>query len=288
MLKIVNYQIKKFIENKLITKRTILSNSFKIICEKITLNDNSNLIIKYYQIKNNKFNAIKSEGESLLYLNKKFPNLFPNVKYLSNELLIMNFINNDKIKPKNYNEQLAFNIYQLHKHTNKRYGFYFDSQIGGMKQSNKFTTNWVNFFKEKRMVMIFETINKKNYMPHSINIKIEKLINNLENFIPSHPKISLLHGDLWQGNILTNKKKIVSLIDPGIYFGHFEMEIAYLTWFKYIDKGFVKLYSNFIEIKKEYFEYEFIYQLYFSLLNVHLWSKEYIKDTNNLLNEMKI
>ena len=76
MLKTINYQIKKFIKNKLITRRTILSNSFKIICEKITLNDNSNLIIKYYQIKNNKFNAIKSEGESLLYLNKKFPNLF--------------------------------------------------------------------------------------------------------------------------------------------------------------------------------------------------------------------
>ena len=34
---------------------------------------------------------------------------------------------------------------------------------------------------------------------------------------------------------------------------------------------------------KNYYDYEPIYQLYYSLLNVHLWSRDYVKNTNELL-----
>ena len=123
-------------------------------------------------------------------------------------------------------------------------------------------------------------------MPDFINKKIESLLKYINDFIPSRPKISLLHGDLWSGNILFNDGDLVGLIDPGIYFGHNELEISYLTWFKYIDKKFLNYYSNFIEIDKYYYKYEPVYQLYFSLLNIHLWSREYIKDAEMLLDKI--
>ena len=134
--------------------------------------------------------------------------------------------------------------------------------------------------------MIFERINKKNPMPNTINKKIEKLLKNLENFIPKKPKISLLHGDLWSGNILFNNGNLVGLIDPGIYFGHNELEISYLTWFNYIDQKFLNYYSEILNIDKYYFNYEPIYQLYFSLLNVYLWDRKYIIDSDYLLNKI--
>ena len=106
--------------------------------------------------------------------------------------------------------------------------------------------------------------------------------------IPSNAIPRLLHGDLWEGNILYNNGKLVGLIDPGIFFGHNELEIAYLTWFNFVNEEFIKSYSNVIPIEKDYSEYEPIYQLYYSLLNVHLWDRVYIKDTENLLAKIKI
>ena len=280
-------QILKFISNQPIINRTILSNSFDIICEKITLDNHVCLIAKYYDKKNLTFNAIKSEGNSLIYMSKKFPNLFPTIKLLTDDVLIMNFIEHNNIISDNYQNVLAKEILKIHSVTNDKYGFDFDAQIGGLKQSNTYELNWIDFFTNKRLSMIFEKINKDNPMPKSINQKIEKLMRDMKNHLPRQPNISLLHGDLWEGNILFKDGELAGLIDPGIYFGHHELEIAYLTWFKFVDEIFLDFYSNFIKIDKYFIKYEPIYQLYFSLLNVGLWNRElYLKDTENLLNKI--
>ena len=280
-------QILKFISNQPIINRTILSNSFDIISEKITLSHHVCLVAKYYAKKNLTFNALKSEGNSLIFMNKKFPNLFPTIKFLTDDVLITNFIEHNNIRSDNYQIVLAKEILRIHSVTNDKYGFNFDTQIGGLKQSNKYESNWIDFFTNKRLNMIFEKINKDSPMPKSINKKIERLMLDMKNHIPKQPNISLLHGDLWEGNILFKDGELVGLIDPGVYFGHHELEIAYLTWFKFIDKIFLDFYSNFIKIDKYFIKYEPIYQLYFSLLNVGLWNREfYLKDTENLLNKI--
>ena len=283
---LIENQINKFISEKTITKREVLSEAFNMKCEKIFLDTKEIFVAKYYTLKNKNFNSIVSESNSLNYLSKRFPELFPMIKYKSKDLLIINFIKNNNKKNKDYQKNLAEEILNLHLVTNDKYGFHFDAQIGGLRQSNKYESNWVNFFREKRLNMIFEKINESMSMPNSINKKIEKLLKNLENHIPKNPKVSLLHGDLWSGNILFNNGKLVGLIDPGIYFGHNELEISYLTWFKFIDQKFLNHYSKIFKIDKYYSTYEPIYQLYFSLLNIHLWSRKYIKDSETLLNQI--
>ena len=84
--------------------------------------------------------------------------------------------------------------------------------------------------------------------------KTWKQIKNLQNFIPNDPKPSLLHGDLWEGNILFQSNKFAGFIDPGSFFGHNEMEIAYLRWFNpsFIDSNFLEKYSAYIKLEKNY------------------------------------
>ena len=287
MNSLVENQINKFISDKIITKRKILSEAFNMRCEKITLNNNDIFVVKYHTNQNINFNAIISETNSLIYLLKKFPTLFPYIKYYSKNLLITDFIEHNNVKNKDYQIILANEILKLHMISNNKYGFEFDTQIGGLKQSNKYESNWVSFFTNKRLNMIYEKINKENPMPKYINQRIEKLMHNIENYLPKNPNICLLHGDLWEGNILFNDGKLMGLIDPGIYFGHHELEIAYLTWYKFIDQSFLNYYSNFINIDKYFPQYEPIYQLYFNLLNVFLWDRElYIKNTKNLLDKI--
>ena len=61
--------------------------------------------------------------------------------------------------------------------------------------------------------------------------------------------------EIWEGNILFDNKKFVGFIDPGSFFGHNEMEIAYLRWFNpiFLDKDFLSKYENYIKIDKKLF-----------------------------------
>ncbi|MDC0194881.1 fructosamine kinase family protein [Alphaproteobacteria bacterium] len=289
MNSLVENQIIKFTSGKNIIKRISLSDSFFMKCEKITLDNGQIFVAKYYQKKQNinSFNSIVSETNSLIYLLNKFPNLFPTIKYKSNDLLIIDYINSNNIKNYDYQEQLALEILKIHGITSDKFGFEFDAQVGGLKQPNNLEENWIDFFVNYRLNMVFEDINKKDSLPSNLNKKIEKLMKDLENRLPKKPKPSLLHGDLWEGNILFHNGELAGLIDPGVFFGHNEMEIAYLTWFKYVNDIFLNFYSNNKIIDKNYKDYEPIYQIFFSLLNVRLWDRDYyIKDVQKLLKKV--
>tara|TARA_Y100000741_G_scaffold345977_1_gene311899 strand:- start:1243 stop:2100 length:858 start_codon:yes stop_codon:yes gene_type:complete len=274
-----------FFKEKKIKEKKILSKSFGMVCEKIVLEDENEFISKSYLKQISSFNAITSEAKSINYMKKKFPKLFPKIYYFDNKTLIMEYIKNDGEKGKDFEKELAINIASIHKIKNNKYGFDFDTPIGGLKQPNKYSGNWVDFYKENRLGMVFKEINNENPMPHKLNRGIEKILNDLENLIPKNPPASLIHGDLWDGNILFEKGKLKGLIDPGIHFAHNEMEIAYLSWFKYITKKFYVHYSNIINLDNNYKKYEKIYQLYYCLLNVHLWSREYITNASEIVEQ---
>ena len=283
-------EIEKLLDNKKIIDSKLLSDSFGINCLKIVTSESKEFIVKYYYKNNDKFNAIKSETANLLFFNRQKFNQFPSIINYNENLLIMSFINNDDNQPNQTNDDLLNSIISLHSNKNKNYGFGFDTQIGGLKQINSSSKNWLEFYRDKRLTYIFDLVNKNQPMDETINTKIDLLIKKMDNFIPNKPISSLLHGDLWEGNILFKNKKFVGFIDPGSFYGHNELEISYLRWFnpKFIDENFLDKYNDHIKIDKYYLEYEPIYQLYYSLLNVYLWDRSYIEDVRKLLEKIKI
>ena len=277
-------QIENLLNKEKIIKYNLLQTSFDIACVKLELSNGDKYISKYYVAENKSFNAINAEADNLKFLNKKF-NFFPEVINFDNCYLIIDYINNDKDKPNSTNEDFLESIIKIHKVSNKKYGFDFSTQIGALKQINDFDDSWTNFFITTRLNPMFELANKNEHMGDLINSKINYLINNIENFIPNNPPPVLLHGDMWEGNILFKEKKFVGFIDPGSFFGHNEMEVAYLRWFNpsFIDSKFLEKYNNFIKLHESYLDYEPIYQLYYALCNVALWNKSYIKEVKRLL-----
>ena len=282
-------QIENILNKEKIIKYKLLQISFDIACIEFELLSKKKYIAKFSINKKNIFNPIKSEAENLKYLNRKF-DFFPKVIKFNDAYLIIQYLENDKKKPNNTNLDFLDAVIKIHSISNDQYGFKFSTQMGGLEQINSFEKSWANFYVNKRLYPILELANKKENIGSFINEKILFIIKKIDEFIPDNPPALLLHGDMWEGNILFKKERFVGFIDPGSFYGHNEMEVAYLRWFNppFIDKFFIEKYSNFINLDKNYFSYEPIYQLYYSLCNVALWDKSYIEETKRLLIKLKV
>ena len=282
-------QIENILNKEKIIKYKLLQISFDIACIEFELLSKKKYISKFSINKKNIFNPIKSEAENLKYLNRKF-DFFPKVIKFNDAYLIIQYLENDKKKPNNTNLDFLDAVIKIHSISNDQYGFKFSTQMGGLEQINSFEKSWANFYVNKRLYPILELANKKENIGSFINEKILFIIKKIDEFIPDNPPALLLHGDMWEGNILFKKERFVGFIDPGSFYGHNEMEVAYLRWFNppFIDKFFIEKYSNFINLDKNYFSYEPIYQLYYSLCNVALWDKSYIEETKRLLIKLKV
>ena len=282
-------QIENLLNKEKIIKYELLQISFNIACVKFELSNKKKYIAKFCINLNKFFNPIRSEAKNLLYLNNLF-SFFPKLINWNNEYLVIEYLTNDKNKPTETNSDFLKSVVEIHSVSNNLFGFDFSTQMGALEQLNDFEESWVKFYLNNRLIPIFELANKKKDMGKFINEKINHIFKNIQNFIPSNPKVSLLHGDLWEGNILFRRNKFTGFIDPGSFFGHNEMEIAYLRWFNpsFIDSIFLEKYNNYIKLEKNYLDYEPIYQLYYALCNVALWDKSYIEETKKILIKLKI
>ena len=163
----------------------------------------------------------------------------------------------------------------------KIFGFYEDNYIGKTKQINSPKKTWVDFFRENRLAPQFKMAEK--YFSTEDSKLIDKLLDNLADFLIEPRSPSLLHGDLWAGNVMCDTKTQAMLIDPACYVGHPEADIAMTELFGGFSDRFYAAYKNTGLLQPQYKERRDLYNLYHLLNHLNMFGESYLPAVKSIL-----
>lgn len=155
------------------------------------------------------------------------------------------------------------------------YGFENDNYIGSTRQINESMDCWTDFFCEKRLLFQLN-LAKSRRLADSFTIKgIENICSRINSLLPEPDFPSLLHGDLWSGNYMTDENGQAVLIDPAVYYGHREADLAMTELFGGFNRNFYNVYNEVFPLEKGYSERKDLYNLYHMLNHLNLFGTSY-------------
>ncbi|MDV7341397.1 fructosamine kinase family protein [Terasakiella sp. A23] len=167
--------------------------------------------------------------------------------------------------------------------TSDQYGFDFETLIGGLHQPNDLCANWFDFYKTRRLLYMAGEAVKVGRLSDVFLDRLERLGDQLNEIAPAPRQPSLLHGDLWGGNVLSYQGNLTGFIDPAIYYGHPEMDLAFSTLFNTFGTDFFAAYNEINPIEPGFKDRIDLYNLYPLLVHVRLFGGSYVSDVDRVL-----
>jgi protein-ribulosamine 3-kinase len=172
-------------------------------------------------------------------------------------------------------EQLGRGLAQLHRSGTGAFGFETDNFIGSLPQRNCADDSWVAFFTNARLRPQLEHAARTGALGEAQVRAVESLLERLPQLLPDRPAPALLHGDLWGGNYLVGPAGEPVLIDPAVYRGHREVELAFTELFGGFDRAFYAAYEATWPLDPGYGERRDLYNTYPLLVHVNLFGGGY-------------
>ncbi len=180
-------------------------------------------------------------------------------------------------------EALGTGLAAQHRFLGAAFGLDHDNFIGANPQPNRQEDNWVNFFRARRLGFQMELAARNGFLPGARARRLESLLKRLGDWLPPQPAASLLHGDLWGGNWLTTATGQPTLIDPAVYFGHREADLAFTELFGGFPESFYAAYRATWPLDPGYDERKELYNLYHLLNHLNLFGESYGGGVDSIL-----
>ena len=212
----------------------------------------------------------------------------PEVIHAEDALLVMTRLDDgghlDAVSEAGAAEVLA----ALHAQTAEAFGLERDTVIGSLPQPNPWTEGWIPFFAEQRLLYMAGLAHKRGRLPKEDFAQVERLAGRLDRYLQEPQQPALLHGDLWGGNLLVGRDGTVGFIDPAIYYGHPEIELAFTTLFGTFGEAFFRRYAELRLLEPDFFEVRRdLYNLYPLLVHVALFGGGYLSSVRRVLKRFR-
>jgi len=216
------------------------------------------------------------EGYMLDYLRAASSLPLPEVLLAEDDLLLMQYIEaGDALDPQ-AETHAADLLATLHAVQGPAFGHERDTLIGPLPQPNPWTESWRDFFRDHRLLAMGRVAHDTGHLPADAFRALETLCGRLDRIVPADSTPSLIHGDMWGGNVLCRRGRIAGFIDPAIYHADAEIELAFATLFGTFGDIFFRRYADHRPIDPAFFrERRDLYNLYPLLVHTALFGGSY-------------
>ncbi len=248
---------------------------------RVHMEDGADLVVKLGQMAS----GLALEGYCLGYLSTHGKLPVPDVLFASDEMLLMTYLDGGESIGPSAATHAGELVARMHLVSAEGgFGFEKDTAIGRLHQPNPWNKNWVDFFRDHRLLYMGGVAMEAGNLPSTIFKRLEKFSSNLENWIETPEKSSLIHGDMWTGNVLAANGRISGFVDPATYYADAEIELAFTQMFGTFNQVFFDAYKNIRPIKSGFFEERLsIYNLYPLLVHVRLFGGGYVNSVDGIL-----
>jgi protein-ribulosamine 3-kinase len=195
--------------------------------------------------------------------------------------LLLNWIENGERK-KLFAQDFGKRLARLHRNSSSDFGLGYNNFIGSLPQSNLQHKSWIEFFIAERLEKQLASAKDSGIIDGFTSKQFEKLYIRLPEFIPEEPP-ALIHGDLWNGNYMVAPDGSACLVDPAIYFGHREMDLAMSRLFGGFPEEFYDAYHESFPLQPGFDNRFEIHNLYPLLVHVNLFGGGYLQQVKSIL-----
>jgi fructosamine-3-kinase len=211
----------------------------------------------------------------------------PAVLYASDDLLVLSYVDGESRMTPAVARDAAEKLAALHDTTAEGFGFPVDTLTGTVTQPNPWTDRWSRFYVEHRLEHVRNLCLDDGALGTDLDRRLTATLDRLDELLVEPAEPALIHGDVWETNLLTDGNRVLSFLDPACYYAHPEIELAYIDWTDTFGEPFFERYDAVRGIEQGFFETRrYAYRLYPLLVHLLLFGDLYGEELGETLEHL--
>jgi fructosamine-3-kinase len=231
----------------------------------------------------------RSEARGLSWLAEAKALHVPGVLGVSERALVLEHLEPGR-PGRDFDERLGRGLAALHRMGAPGFGLDHDNFIGTLPQANAKASApvWAAFYRERRLLPQVKLAVDGGFVSPRMRRALSTLVDQLEERVGPPEPAARLHGDLWGGNLVCAAPAEPCLIDPAVYGGHREVDLAMMRLFGGFSARVFAAYEEVTPLAPEAEERFPLYQLYYLLVHVNLFGVGYLGQLDAVLSRLGV
>jgi fructosamine-3-kinase len=216
-----------------------------------------------------------AEARGLAWLGEARALRVPAVLAQGPDFLVLEWIESARRTP-DFDEQLGRGLAALHRAEPPSFGLDHDNFIGRLTQVNAPRATWPAFYRDQRLQPQLQLAIDGGLAGPVMRHGFERLFEDLDELVGPPEPPARLHGDLWGGNLMVDNRGLPCLMDPAVYGGHREVDLAMMRLFGGFSPSVFAAYHEAHPLSPDHERRLPLYQLYFLIVHVNLFGGSYV------------
>jgi len=192
---------------------------------------------------------------------------------------------------RDFDQTLGHGLAALHRFGASSFGLDHDNFIGRLPQANSIpssspSASWPAFYRDLRLEPQLRRAADRGLASARMRHGFDRLFRSLETLVGPDEPPARLHGDLWGGNLMCDDAGAPCLIDPAVYGGHREIDLAMMRLFGGFGARVFDAYDDAFPLADGHEERVPLYQLYPLMVHVNLFGGSYVGSVEGALEEI--